>query len=268
MKPILKLSLLAATVVLAVGCQKEEKQADVAAPAKAMGASEVVLKTDDEKAAYAIGVSFANYLNASIEKPSQLGIHLDKKVVLDGIEDVFDGKAALTEAETKAALENLDQRVATQLRKQVEEKAAAAKKSGEEFSTKFAKEAGVVTTPSGLMYQVITEGKGPKPTATDTVVVNYKGTLTDGTVFDSSYDRGEPATFPLNRVISGWTEGVQLMPVGSKFKFVIPPKLAYGDQPTASIPANSTLVFEVELLKIEGQPAAKKSTATSTPAKN
>lgn len=108
------------------------------------------------------------------------------------------------------------------------------------------------TTASGLKYQVMKHGDGKvSPKATDTVTVNYKGTLLNGNVFDSSYDRGQPATFPLNQVIPGWTEGVQLMKVGDKFKFEIPAKLAYGERsPAPTIPANSTLVFEVELLKI------------------
>lgn len=115
-----------------------------------------------------------------------------------------------------------------------------------------AKETGkVTTTASGLKYEVLTEGSGPKPSATDNVTVHYKGTLTDGTVFDSSYDRGQPATFPLNRVIKGWTEGVQLMSPGSKYLFTIPPELGYGAQGAGGkIPPNATLVFEVELIKI------------------
>ena len=109
----------------------------------------------------------------------------------------------------------------------------------------------VTTTASGLKYEVMKEGSGAKPSATDNVTVNYKGTLTDGTVFDSSYDRGQPATFPLNRVIKGWTEGVQLMTVGSKYRFTIPPELGYGAAGAGGkIPPNATLVFEVELLKI------------------
>lgn len=109
----------------------------------------------------------------------------------------------------------------------------------------------VTTTASGLKYEVVTEGSGAKPSATDNVTVHYKGTLTDGTVFDSSYDRGEPATFPLNRVIKGWTEGLQLMTPGSKYIFTIPPELGYGAAGAGGkIPPNATLVFEVELIKI------------------
>jgi len=129
--------------------------------------------------------------------------------------------------------------------------------AGEAFFAKNAKVAGVQTTPSGLQYQVITEGKGPKPKPTDMVRVNYKGTLLDGKTFDSSYDRGEPATFPLDQVVPGWQEGIALMPVGSKYKFWIPGKLGYGDKgtPGGPIPPNATLVFEVELLDIVKQDA-------------
>ncbi|MFH6926579.1 FKBP-type peptidyl-prolyl cis-trans isomerase [Vibrio vulnificus] len=254
MKSVLKVSLLAATVMLAVGCQKEEAKPAAAPQAEQVQAETgkaVHFKSEDDKAAYAIGVSFANYLSASLDKPSEIGINLNKDLVLQGIEHVFAGNPELNEEETRAALEALDKRVAETMQKKAAEKAEAAKKAGDEFRAEFEKQEGVVKTDTGLLYQVITPAEGEKPKDTDTVQVHYKGTLTDGTQFDSSYDRGEPATFPLNRVIPGWTEGVQLMPVGSKFKFVIPPELAYGAQDTPSIPANSTLVFEVELLKIE-----------------
>ncbi|EGR9009891.1 FKBP-type peptidyl-prolyl cis-trans isomerase [Vibrio vulnificus] len=254
MKSVLKVSLLAATVMLAVGCQKEEAKPAAAPQAEQVQAETgkaVHFKSEDDKAAYAIGVSFANYLSASLDKPSEIGINLNKELVLKGIEHVFAGNPELNEEETRAALEALDKRVAETMQKKAAEKADAAKKAGDEFRAEFEKQEGVVKTDTGLLYQVITPAEGEKPKDTDTVQVHYKGTLTDGTQFDSSYDRGEPATFPLNRVIPGWTEGVQLMPVGSKFKFVIPPELAYGAQDTPSIPANSTLVFEVELLKIE-----------------
>jgi len=111
----------------------------------------------------------------------------------------------------------------------------------------------VITTESGLQYEVLVEGGGPKPSLNDEVTVHYKGTLTDGTVFDSSYDRGQPATFPLNRVVKGWQEGIPLMPVGSKFKFTIPPELAYGSRASPGIPADSILIFEVELIDIAGR---------------
>ncbi|EIZ1173337.1 FKBP-type peptidyl-prolyl cis-trans isomerase [Vibrio vulnificus] len=254
MKSVLKVSLLAATVMLAVGCQKEEAKPAAAPQAEQVQAETgkaVHFKSEDDKAAYAIGVSFANYLSASLDKPSEIGINLNKDLVLKGIEHVFAGNPELNEEETRAALEALDKRVAETMQKKAAEKADAAKKAGDEFRAEFEKQEGVVKTDTGLLYQVITPAEGEKPKDTDTVQVHYKGTLTDGTQFDSSYDRGEPATFPLNRVIPGWTEGVQLMPIGSKFKFVIPPELAYGAQDTPSIPANSTLVFEVELLKIE-----------------
>lgn len=262
MKSLFKVSLLAATVMLAVGCQKDEAPKTEAAPAAEQVQTEagktVHFKTEDDKAAYAIGVSFANYLSTSIEKPAEIGINLNKDLVLKGIEHVFAGNVELSEEETRAALEALDKRVSETMQAKAAEKAAAAEKAGDEFRAEFEKQDGVKKTESGLLYQVLTPAKGESPKETDTVQVHYKGTLADGTQFDSSYDRGEPATFPLNRVIPGWTEGVQLMQVGAKYKFVIPPQLAYGEQDTPTIPANSTLVFEVELLKIDnGSDAAK-----------
>ena len=257
MKPFFKVSLLAATVMLAAGCQKEETPKAEATPQvqTEQAAPEVSkaeqFKSDDEKAAYAIGVSFANYLATSLEKPNEIGIELKRDLVLKGIQDVFSGEAALTEEETRAVLEELDKRVAAKMKEQADEKAAKTQKEGDDFRMAFEKEEGVQKTESGLLYKVLTSADGEKPAETDTVEVHYVGTLTDGTKFDSSYDRNQTATFPLNRVIPGWTEGVQLMPVGSKFKFVIPPELAYGNQDTPTIPANSTLVFEVELVSID-----------------
>lgn len=122
---------------------------------------------------------------------------------------------------------------------------------GKAFLAENGQREGIVITESGLQYEVITLGSGPKPEASSTVEVHYEGTLIDGTVFDSSYERGESISFPLNRVIAGWTEGVQLMPVGSTYKFYIPSELAYGGRNTGSIPAHSTLIFKIELLGIE-----------------
>jgi len=129
--------------------------------------------------------------------------------------------------------------------------ASKVKKEGQTFLAENAKKQGIVTTGSGLQYQVLREGKGAKPGPTDEVTVHYKGTLINGTEFDSSYSRGEPATFPLNRVISGWTEGVQLMKVGAKYRFFIPSEMGYGERGAPpNIPPDSVLIFDVELLRI------------------
>ncbi|GAL08925.1 FKBP-type peptidyl-prolyl cis-trans isomerase [Photobacterium aphoticum] len=258
MKPVLKMSVLAATILLAVGCQ-DEKAAETkpAEPAKveqvaaeAPAAEAATFASEDDKAAYAIGASLAQYLSANLDQQKELGLDLSREQVVAGVSDVFAGKSRLTPEETQKTLQALDMRVAEIVKTKAEAEAAKNVKAGDEFRAEFAKKDGVVKTESGLLYHIDTEGKGEKPAATDTVKVHYKGTLTDGTEFDSSYKRNQPATFPLNQVIPGWTEGVQLMPVGSKFTFVIPPELAYGSQANPSIPANSTLVFEVELLDI------------------
>ncbi|OOF14383.1 MULTISPECIES: FKBP-type peptidyl-prolyl cis-trans isomerase [unclassified Salinivibrio] len=251
MKSVMKMSLLAATVALAVGCQQDDTNVEQTNQAAEQAQAEASFANDDDKAAYAIGASLAQYLNANLEQQADIGLDLDKELVLQGVQDVFNGESKLTDEQAQAALQSLDQRVTELAQQQAKEKAEAALADGEKYRTEFASQEGVKETESGLLYKVDSLGDGKKPAAEDTVVVHYKGTLTDGTQFDSSYDRGEPATFPLNRVIPGWTEGVQLMPVGSKFTFVIPPELAYGDQDTASIPANSTLVFDVELLEIK-----------------
>ena len=142
--------------------------------------------------------------------------------------------------------------IADKLFQMKNEKAAANLKAGEDFLAANKNKPGVVALPSGLQYEVITEGTGIKPLASNKVTCHYHGTLIDGTVFDSSVKRGQPATFPLNAVIKGWTEGLQLMGVGSKWRFFIPPHLGYGDrQVSAQIGPNSTLIFEVELLDVK-----------------
>jgi FKBP-type peptidyl-prolyl cis-trans isomerase len=156
----------------------------------------------------------------------------------------------------------------TELRKKMQEKAAAEaaanKKQGEDYLVANRSKDGVVALPSGLQYKILQEGTGPKPTATDKVVCNYKGTLIDGTEFDSSYKRGQPATFPVTGVIKGWTEALQLMPVGSKWQLFVPSELAYGErQAGPQIGPNATLIFEVELVSIEPKEAPKAAPAVA-----
>ncbi|GIU21974.1 FKBP-type peptidyl-prolyl cis-trans isomerase [Shewanella schlegeliana] len=242
MKSIYKYSLVALAVVGLTACNQEQAVA-VDAP--------VELKTEAQKEAYSVGASIGTYMAGHIKEQEELGLKVDRSLIVTGFSEGLNSDLKLTQEEMQTILQKLDEKLNEKRQAQA---AALAEKSLAEskafLDANKAKE-GVVTTDSGLQYEVITEGTGDKPTAEDTVKVHYVGTLTDGTEFDSSVARGEPATFPLNRVIPGWTEGVQLMPVGSKYKFVIPADLAYGDRDTGSIPANSTLVFEVELLDIQ-----------------
>lgn len=202
------------------------------------------LTTEKDKQSYAIGLSFGKNLHKD-------SIDVDPKIVMQGLIDAMaDGKLLLTDEQIRTVMTDLQ----NQVRQKQEEKRLAAvetnKKEGAAFLTANATKEGVVTLPSGLQYKVETAGTGPKLTAADSVVCNYSGKLLDGTEFDSSYKRGEPATFPVSGVIKGWTEALQLMPVGSKWQLFIPADLAYGDRGQGPIGPNSTLVFEVELMSI------------------
>jgi FKBP-type peptidyl-prolyl cis-trans isomerase len=164
------------------------------------------------------------------------------------------GKTLMTEDEEKAALQQLKGQVQEEQATKAHAAGEGNRKAGDAFLAANKSKEGVKTLPDGLEYKVLKEGTGPKPSATDTVTVNYRGTLIDGKEFDSSYKRGQPVSFPLNGVIKGWTEALQLMPVGSKWELFIPPDLAYGDHPPdPSIGPGSTLIFEVELLSIGEQ---------------
>ncbi|NJN05875.1 MAG: FKBP-type peptidyl-prolyl cis-trans isomerase [Rhodobacteraceae bacterium] len=198
-----------------------------------------------KKASYAIGMDIAQNF-----KQQELGV--DGAALAAGIIDSMAGKSKLTEAEAKAALDIFRQEVMAQMA--VKQQAAGAKniKAGEDFLAANGKKAGVKTTASGLQYKVLKSGNGKTPKLTDTVTAHYHGTLIDGTVFDSSVERGEPVPFPVNGVIPGWTEALQLMKEGDKWQLVIPAKLAYGERGAGGkIGPNSALVFDVELLKVE-----------------
>ncbi len=222
----------------------------------------LALKTQKDKASYAIGLN----IGKSMHKDS---VDVDTSILLRGLKDGLAGaKPLMTDDEARAAMVTLQ----TDLRKKQEEKMLvqgdANKKEGEAFLAENKTKDGVVTLPSGLQYKILTEGAGPKPTATDTVVCNYKGTLIDNTEFDSSYKHGQPATFPVSGVIKGWTEALQLMPVGSKWQLFIPSELAYGARggPGGGIGPNATLVFEVELMSI--QPKAEVQAPKPSPTPN
>jgi FKBP-type peptidyl-prolyl cis-trans isomerase len=222
----------------------------------------LVLATDKDKQSYAIGLNVGKSLHRD-------DIDVEPKFLLQGVEDAISGgKVLLTDDEIKTVLTQLGM----QVRQQQEAKRAALadsnKKEGAAFLAANGTKPGVVTLPSGLQYKILTAGTGPKPTAGDSVVCNYKGTLLDGTEFDSSYKRGQPATFPVTGVIKGWTEALQLMPVGSKWQLFIPADLAYGERGREPIGPNAVLVFDLELLSIQpqAQPAAAPAPATPPPA--
>jgi FKBP-type peptidyl-prolyl cis-trans isomerase FklB len=179
------------------------------------------------------------------------GLDLNLDMLLAGLRDMMSGKPLLSDEALQEAMMKLQQETMARMQAESAKKGEAAKGKGEAFLAENKKKAGVMTTPSGLQYKVVTEGKGKKPTKENTVKVHYTGTLIDGTVFDSSVKRGEPIEFPLGGVIAGWTEGVQLMSVGSKYTFYIPSELAYGPNGAGgTIGPNETLIFEVELLDI------------------
>jgi len=234
MNNTLKLTIVMAAVAFMTACNQKNAYVK-SSPKKEM-----------DSVSYAIGLQMGENL-----KQNGLDSTLNIDLLARGIYEVMNGKKALFGGDTLTGV----------LMKHFNPQAYAMMKANEDKSNKFfadnAKKAGVKTTASGLQYEVITEGTGPKPKASDEVTVDYVGTLLDGTEFDSSIKRGKPASFPLNGVIPGWTEGLQLMSVGSKYKFYIPGKLAYGaqGQQQAGIGPNETLVFEVELKSIDAPKA-------------
>lgn len=206
----------------------------------------VELKTDNQKLSYALGLDLGAYFK-------NLGEDIDLEVLHQGVADAYKGNKPLLSAEDAAEIQQkFAQKQQEERLKKTVEMITNNKKAAEEFLKENAAKEGVKTTESGLQYLVLTEGEGPKPKEDDTVSVHYQGTLLDGTEFDSSYSRNEPAVFPLNRVIPGWTEALQLMPVGSKYRIFLPSDLAYGDRGAPPvIEPGSMLIFEVELLGIE-----------------
>jgi len=228
-------------------------------------ATPLTLKTQKEKFSYAIGMKTGQRMAESFNKQS---VPFDPALLARGLKDgLAGGKTALTDDEAQAAIKAVQDEVGKQQQAKMQEAGAANKKEGETFLAANKSKEGVVTLSSGLQYKILKAGTGPKPTASDSVVCNYQGTFINGKEFDSSYKRGQPATFPVTGVIKGWTEALQLMPVGSKWQLFIPSDLAYGDAGRPGIEPSSTLVFEVELLSIEDKSKEKAPEPAKDPGK-
>ncbi|MCL6407221.1 FKBP-type peptidyl-prolyl cis-trans isomerase [Dickeya dadantii] len=266
MKSLFKVTLLTAamglalsTGVMAADAAKTTDAAAASAPAAADAAKAAAgkFKSDEEAAAYALGASLGRYMDNSLKEQEKLGIKLDKQQLIQGVQDAFADKSKLSDEEIEKTLQSFEGRVKEAAQAKMQQDAKDNADKGAKFRDAFAKEKGVKKTESGLLYQVEKEGTGAAPKDSDTVVVNYKGTLVDGSEFDNSYKRGEPLSFRLDGVIPGWTEGLKHVKKGGKIKLVIPPALAYGEAGVPGIPANSTLVFEVELLDIKSDADAK-----------
>lgn len=238
------LSVLALSVVFGLtACQKEK--------ADTMTVEQVSLETEDQKYSYALGSNLGTYIKQQTQAYEEVGMTLNQDLLVKAVVASLADKSQMEEPQVQETLQAM-QTEFREKRQVFEQKAAEVNKTeGMEFLAKNAERPEVTVTDSGLQYEVLQAAEGDKPAASDTVQVHYHGTLINGEVFDSSVQRGQPATFPLNRVISGWTEGLQYMPVGSKYKFYIPSELAYGERAQGAIKANSTLIFEVELLSIE-----------------
>jgi len=252
----ISLSLLSAGILLSGVCQAQQTPAGKtqSTPATARTHKPPVartqpappLTTQKDKFSYALGMN----LGTSLHRQS---VPVDPNILLRGLKDALaGGKTALTEDQAKAALSEVQNEMRQKQQAEMQQQGETNKKEGEAFLAANKGKEGIVTLPSGLQYKILTAGTGSKPTSADTVVCNYRGTLINGTEFDSSYKRGQPATFPVSGVIKGWTEALPMMPVGSKWQLFIPADLAYGDRaPGPEIGPNSTLIFEVELLSIQ-----------------
>lgn len=221
--------------------------------AAARSTAAVPLKTQKEKFSYALGMN----IGASMRKQA---VPVDPASLSRGLRDsLAGGKTLLTEEEARAVLTQMQNDMRAKQQEKGMQESAGNKKKGEEFLAANKSKEGIVTLPSGMQYKILKQGTGPKPTASDSVVCNYRGTLLNGNEFDSSSKHGGPATFPVGGVIKGWTEALQLMPVGSKWQLFIPSDLAYGDRGAGGdIGPGATLIFEVELVSIETKAPEKK----------
>ncbi|AXW86154.1 peptidylprolyl isomerase [Lonsdalea britannica] len=261
MKSLFKVTLLATTMTLALNTGAMAAEPVKASDSSTTSTTTAKFNNDEQAAAYALGASLGRYMDNSLKEQEKLGIKLDKEQLIQGVQDAFADKSKLSDEEIEKTLQSFEGRVKEAAKTKMKQDAKENADKGTKYRDTFAKEKGVKKTNSGLLYQVEKEGTGAAPKDSDTVVVNYKGTLVDGTEFDNSYKRGEPLSFRLDGVIPGWTEGLKHLKKGGKIKMVIPPALAYGETGVPGIPANSTLVFDVELLDIKSEAEAKAADA-------
>lgn len=256
---IKNIALLGALSLMLAACTQESTTSSDTDDAGSADSTETAELTSlEQRFSYVFGMNVGEQL----QQMQSQEVEIDFDVFIQGIRDLHEGNPArLSEEEVQLTIENFqnqqrEKQTAMQAEQTAEREAAGAANvaEGAAFLAANAEKEGVVTLPSGLQYKIIIEGTGPKPSAEDKVTVHYRGTLLDGTEFDSSYQRNQPATFGLGQVIAGWTEGVQLMPEGSTFEFYIPPALAYGANGSGpTIGPNATLIFEVELLKAKAE---------------
>lgn len=244
------LALLVSTSLVLAACGGDKKETDEVNVADASQTTLSTYESEAEQHSYALGASMGMFAQNRLEQQRKLNIEVDEAALSAGFKDAMTGTTQFSDAEIQAFAQASDVKLREMQAVAQEANTAAVIAEGEAYLADNGKREGVMITESGLQYEVITEGEGDSPNAVDTVKVHYKGTLINGEQFDSSYDRGEPASFPLNRVIPGWTEGLQLMKPGAKYRFFIPSELAYGSRATGSIPAHSTLLFDVELLEV------------------
>ena len=210
-----------------------------------MAAEKPALKDTKDTESYSLGYQFGQSMKAQ-------GLDLDMEVYMSGIQDALTGAdPRLSQDEMRATVVDLQKRLAAVRQKELKEVADKNLAEGKTFLEENKKKDGVITLPSGLQYKILAEGSGKTPKATDSVTVNYRGNLINGTEFDNSYKRGQPTTFQVGNVIRGWTEALQVMKEGSKWQIFIPPQLAYGDRSAGPVPPNSTLIFEVELISVK-----------------
>lgn len=242
----LGLSVLAILLSMTVSCQQQQKKEE----------KKLDLKDADNQAAYIIGLKMGQTTKSNLKSMGEIKLDIPVDIVNKGFADAMAGNSQLTDKEVADGVKAFEARIRSKLAEKQKIEAAANLEKSKAYLAENAKKEGVVTTKSGLQYKILRPGTGPSPSAKDNVKVHYKGTLIDGKKFDSSYDRKQPATFPVGGVIPGWTEALLKMKKGAKWQLTIPSDLAYGEKGRPGIPANSVLLFDVELLDIN--PAVEK----------